>query len=193
MPFLNQRSIAAQVRVALGLLALLMLLGSLGMLVLARRAARQASDVYRDHLQPMLWLMDVSEAYSVDITVSFRMVRAGRMSPEEGLRRLQEGEAKARRNWAAFRAKRVATTPAIQESEEELARLQKVGEQLAAMLPGGMMSEELGVFGDHQWLPAVLSCARILERLRAEEDRRAEATIRGLERSSERTTLGGLA
>lgn len=192
MPFLNQRSIAAQVRVALGLLALLMLLGSLGMLVLARRAARQASDVYRDHLQPMLWLMDVSEAYSVDITISFRMVRAGRMSPEEGLRRLQEGEAKARRNWAAFRAKRT-TTPSIQETEEELARLQTVSQQLAAMLPGGMMSEELGVFGDHQWLPAVLSCARILERLRAEEDRRAEATIRGLERSSERTTLGGLA
>ena len=54
MPFLNQRSIAAQVRVALGLLALLMLLGSLGMLVLARRAAHQASDVYRDHLQPCL-------------------------------------------------------------------------------------------------------------------------------------------
>jgi len=189
--FLHQRSIAAQVRVALGLLALLMMLGSLGMLVLARRAARQASDVYRDHLQPMLWLMEVSEAYSVDITISFRMVRAGRMAPEEGLRRLREGEAKARRNWAAFRAKRAAT-PAIQASEEELARLEKVGQQLAAMLPGGMMSEELGVFGDHQWLPAVLNCARILEQLRNEEDRRAETTIQGLELSSHRTTLGGL-
>ncbi|MCE1205636.1 MAG: ATP-binding protein [Holophagaceae bacterium] len=192
MPFLNQRSIAAQVRVALGLLALLMLLASLGMLVLARRAARQASDVYRDHLQPMIWLMDVSEAYSVDITISFRMVRAGRMAPEEGLRRLREGEAKARRNWAAFRSKRAAT-PAILETEEELARLEKVGEQLAVMLPGGMMSKELGIFGDHQWLPEVLNCSRILAHLRAEEDRRAESTIQALELSSWRTTLGGLA
>ena len=126
MPFLNQRSIAAQVRVALGLLALLMLLGSVGMLVLARRATHRASDVYQDHLQPMMRLMEVSEAYSVDITISFRMVRAGRMSSEEGLRRLREGEAKARQNWAAFRAKR-AVTPAIQETEDELARLQVVG------------------------------------------------------------------
>lgn len=191
MPFLHQRSIAAQVRVALGLLALLMMVGSMGMLVLARRAARQASDVYRDHLQPMLWLMEVSEAYTVDITISFRMVRAGRMSPEEGLRRLREGEAKARRNWAAFRAKRT-TTPAIQETEAELARLETVGNQLAAMLPDGM-SKELGVFGDHQWLPEVLNCSRILEQLRNEEDRRAETTIQALELSSQRTTLGGLA
>jgi len=190
MPFLNQRSIAAQVRVALGLLALLMLLGSVGMLVLARRATHRASDVYQDHLQPMMRLMEVSEAYSVDITISFRMVRAGRMSSEEGLRRLREGEAKARQNWAAFRAKR-AVTPAIQETEDELARLQVVGNQLAIMLPDGM-SKELGIFGDHQWLPEVLNCSRILERLRAEEGRRAEATIQDLERSSQRTTLGGL-
>jgi PAS domain S-box-containing protein len=190
VPFLNQRSIAAQVRVALGLLALLMMLGSLGMLILARRAARQASDVYRDHLQPMLWLMEVSESYSVDITISFRMVRAGRMSSEEGLRRLREGEAKARRNWAAFRAKRTPT-PAIRQTEEELARLQTVGNQLAAMLPDGM-SKELGIFGDNQWLPEVLNCSRILEQLRVEEDRRAETTIHALELSSQRTTLGGL-
>jgi PAS domain S-box-containing protein len=190
VPFLNQRSIAAQVRVALGLLALLMLLGSVGMLLLARRATRQASDVYRDHLQPMMWLMEVSEAYSVDITISFRMVRAGRMAPQEGLRRLREGEAKARRNWAAFRAKRTVT-PAIQDTEEELARLQTVGNQLAIMLPDGM-SKELGIFGDNVWLPEVLNCARILERLRAEEGRRAGTTIQALELSSQRTTLGGL-
>ncbi|HJV47771.1 MAG TPA: PAS domain S-box protein, partial [Geothrix sp.] len=190
MAFLHQRSIAAQVRVALGLLALLMTLGSVGMLVLARRAAGQASAVYLDHLQPMMRLMDVSEAYSVDITVSFRMVRAGRMSSEEGLRRLRAGEAKARENWAAFRAKR-AVTPAIQETENELARLRVLGDQVAAMLPDGM-SEELGVFGDNQWLPEVLACSHSLERLRAEEDQRAEATIRALELSSQRTTLVGL-
>lgn len=190
MSFLNQRSIAAQVRVALGLVALLMMLGSLGMLLLARRAARQASAVYQEHLQPMLWLMEVSEAYAVDITISFRMVRAGRLSSGEGLRRLREGEARARTNWVAFRAKR-SETPAIREVEAELAKLQQVGDQLAAMLPDGR-SEALGVFGDNVWLPEVLSCARSLERLRAEEDRRAGATIQQLALSSERTTLAGL-
>ena len=190
MPVLHQRSIAAQVRVALGLLALLMMLGSVGMLVLARRAARQASDVYLDHLQPMLRLMEVSEAYSVDITISFRMVRAGRMSSEEGLLRLREGEAKARQSWAAFRAKR-AVTPAIQATEAELARLQVIGNQLAVMLPDGR-SKALGIFGDNQWLPEVMNCSQILERLRTEEDRRAEATIRALELSSRRTILSGL-
>lgn len=190
MPFLHQRSIAAQVRMALGLLALLMTLGSVGMLVLARRATRQASDVYQDHLQPMMRLMDVSEAYSVDITISFRMVRAGRMSSEEGLRRLQAGEAKARLNWAAFKAKRTMT-PAIQETEAGLARLQVLGQRLAEMLPDGR-SEALGIYGDNQWLPEVLACSHILERLRVEEDRRAEATIRALELSSHRTTLVGL-
>jgi PAS domain S-box-containing protein len=190
VPFLHQRSIAAQVRLALALLALLMLLGSVGMLVLARRAANQASEVYRDHLQPMMRLMDVSEAYSVDITISFRMVRAGRMSPEEGLRRLQEGEAKARENWVAFKAKR-PLTPAIQEAETALARLQLLGKQLAIMLPDGK-SVALGIYGDNEWLPEVLACSRSLKNLRAEEDRRAASTIRALELSSRRTTLGGI-
>jgi PAS domain S-box-containing protein len=174
----------------MGLLALLMMLGSVGMLILARQAASQASEVYRDHLQPMLWLMNVSDAYTADITISFRMVRAGRMPPAEGLRRLRAGEAKARENWAAFRARR-AGTPAIQATEEELARLQVLGNRVAAMLPDGM-SEELGVYGDNQWLPEVLNCSRILERLRDEEDHRAEATIKALALSSQRTTLGGL-
>ncbi len=190
MPFLHQRSIAAQVRMALGLLALLMTLCSVGMLMLARRATRQASDVYQDHLQPMMRLMDVSEAYSVDITISFRMVRAGRMSSEEGLHRLKEGEAKARQNWAAFKAKR-AMTPAIQETEAGLARLQALGQRLAEMLPDGR-SEALGIYGDNQWLPEVLNCSHILERLRTEEDLRAETTIRALERSSQRIMLAGL-
>lgn len=190
MPFIRQRSIAAQVRVALGLLALLMTLGSVGMLLLARRAARQAGDVYRDHLQPMMRLMEVSEAYTVDITVSFRMVRAGRMSSEEGLRKYREGTAKAQRNWAAFRAKR-SLTPAIQETEAGLARLQVVGGQLEAMLPDGM-SKELGIFGDNQWLPEVLACSQVLQRLRAEEDRRAEATIEALKLGSQRATVWGL-
>ncbi|MFN7958831.1 MAG: ATP-binding protein [Holophagaceae bacterium] len=191
MSFLRQRSIAAQVRVALGLLALLMLLGSVGMLVLARRASNRAGEVYRDHLQPMLRLVEVTEAYTVDITVSFRMVRSGRMAPEEGLRRYREGEAKARQSWAAYRASRTPT-PAIQAAEESLARIQVVGRQLEAMLPDGR-SEELGVFGDLQWLPEVLTCTRVLQTLRAEEDRSADATIRALERSSERTSFIGLA
>ena len=190
MPFLQQRSIGAQVRVAMGLLALLMSLGSVGLLLLARQASRQASAVYQDHLQPMMRLMEVSEAYSLDITVSFRMVRAGMMTPEEGLRRLREGETKAMASWSAFKARR-PHSPAIQEVEEALGRIRERGQQLAVMLPDGM-SEELGVFGDHQWLPEVLTCTRILQRLREDENGKAEATIRDLERKSSRATTVGL-
>jgi len=174
----------------MGLLALLMSLGSVGLLLLARQASRQASAVYQDHLQPMMRLMEVSEAYSLDITVSFRMVRAGMMTPEEGLRRLREGETKARGSWSAFKARR-SLSPAIQEVEAALVRIGVKGHQLAAMLPNGM-SEELGVFGDHQWLPEVLTCTRILQQLREDENRKAEVTIRDLERKSNRATTVGL-
>ena len=191
MAFLRQRSIATQVRVALGLLALLMSMGSVGMLLLARRAAARAGAIYQDDLLPMMRLMEVTEAYTVDITVSFRMVRAGRMTSEEGLRRYREGEAKARRSWAAFRATR-GETPAIREVEDALRRIRAVGRQLEAMLPDGM-SKELGIFGDNQWLPEVMACTQILQRLRAEEQRRAEATIQALALDSRRATTWSLA
>jgi len=191
VPFFSQRSIATQVRAALGLLMLLMSLGSLGLLLLARRASTSAGQVYRDHLQPMMRLTEVTEAYSLDITVSFRMVRTGRMSPDEGSRRLREGEAKAARSWAAYRSARVGT-PDIQRIEESLSRLRVLGNRMAAMYPNSVGYDELGFFGDREWLPEVLTCSKLLQRAREAEDRGAEEAIASLEGTARRTLAMGL-
>jgi PAS domain S-box-containing protein len=191
MRLLPQRSIATQARVALGGLALLMALGSLGLLLLARRAATSAGQVYRDHLQPMMRLTEVTEAYTLDITVSFRMVRTGRMSPAEGTLRLREGEAKAGRNWAAYRAAR-PHSPDLQHIDDSLARLRVLGNRMAAMYPNSVGYDELGFFGDREWLPEVLACSKLLQGLRDEEDRGAEAAIASLEGTARRTLAMGL-
>lgn len=191
MPFLAKRSIATQVRVALGLLTLLLSLGTAGLLLLARQASRQAEQVYRDHLQPMMRLMEVSEAYSVDLTLAMRAVRGGRLAPEEGNRILREGQAKAKAAWADYKASR-GSRVSLQEAENHLARLDQLSAQLASLLPQGV-SPELGTFGDVAWLPEVGACSRELQRLRTEEALQAGGVIESLQASSRRSTTGGIA
>lgn len=190
MSLFRQRSIAAQVSGALGLLALLTILGSLSLLLLARRASQNAASVYRDRLRPMQQLMEVSEAYTVDITYALRAVRAGRMPPEEGLKTLQGSEAKASDAWGRYRSQR-PVTPGVQAAEASLGRLKAVGRDLAALLPQGM-TPELGTFGDSVWLPEVVSLSHHLQSLREEEDRQAQALVQDLEARSQQITLVGL-
>ncbi|GLH73358.1 hypothetical protein GETHLI_18600 [Geothrix limicola] len=190
MPYLRQRSIGAQVRMALGLLALLMSLGSVGLLILARRASQRANEIYQDHLHPMLQLMEVSEAYSVDITMAMRGVRAGRIAPEAGLRILQDSEARARVAWDAYKAHR-GGEEALRVAEEDLVRLHALEARLKDLMPQAS-GAVLGTFGDNEWMPEVSTFSRALQNLRSEEDRRARVMIRELELSAQRTLAMGV-
>ncbi len=191
MPLLRQRSIASQIRLALGLLAVLMTLGSLGMLLLARRAAENASRLYQEHLRPLQQLNTVAEAYSVAMTGSLRAVRSGDMAPAEGLAELHRDTLRAEAAWRDYRQDHDAST-AVLQVESHLQNLRGLSRRLEALLPQGV-SAELGTFGDRDWLPEVIALSRGLGGLREEQDRTAQVLIAELQAQTRRTTWIGLA
>lgn len=191
MPLLRHRSIASQIRLALGLLAVLMTLGSVGMLLLARRAAENASRLYLEHLRPLQQLNTVAEAYSVAMTGSLRAVRSGAMAPAEGLADLHRDTLRAEAAWRDYRADH-GPSPGVLHVESHLQNLRMLSRQLEILLPQGM-SAELGTFGDRDWLPEVIALSRGLGELREEQDRTARVLIANLQAQSTRTTWIGLA
>ncbi len=186
----QQRSISTQVRWALGILALLTMAGSFGLLLLGRRAAQGASQLYRGRLLPIQRLVEVNECYAVNMTFVLRAVRGGRMPAETGLQTIRENEARALRAWREFRSARQAT-PAIQEAEAGLQRLRALSLEMEILLPAGV-TPELGRFGDRTWLPEVVSLSSQLQGLREEEDRQARVQIEELEARSRRMSAIGL-
>ncbi|MDR3684575.1 MAG: ATP-binding protein [Geothrix sp.] len=190
MPRFRQRSLATQVRLALGGLALLTTLGSLGLLLLARRATVEAVEVYRGRLLPIQQLMDVADAYTVDITFALRGVRGGQMAPAQGLDVLSRSEARALRAWSRFKGSRPPSAD-LEAAEASLTRFRQLDRELEALLPGGP-SPQLGIFGDAVWMPEVAALSLHLQRLREVEDHQAQVLIQELELQSRRTTEWGL-
>ncbi|GLH69956.1 hypothetical protein GETHPA_14890 [Geothrix rubra] len=191
MPVLRHRSIASQIRLALGLLAVLMTLGSVGMLLLARRAAENASRLYQEHLRPLQQLNTVAEAYSVAMTGSLRAVRSGALAPAEGLRDLHRDMHRAEAAWRDYRVDH-GPSPEVLHVESHLEHLRALSRQLEVLLPRGM-SAELGTFGDRDWLPEVIALSRGLGELRDEQDRTARSLLANLQAQSRHTTWIGLA
>jgi len=190
VPVLRHRSIASQIRLALGLLAVLMTLGSVGMLLLARRAAENASRLYVEHLRPLQQLNTVAEAYSVALTGSLRAVRSGAMPPAEGLRALHRDTLRADAAWRDYRADH-GPSPGVLHVEAHLQNLRTLSGRLEALLPQGM-SAELGTFGDRDWLPEVIALSQGLDELREEQDFTARTLIVNLQDQSRRTTWIGV-
>lgn len=191
MPFLRRRSIASQIRLALGLLTVLMTLGSLGMLLLARRATDNASRLYTEHLRPLQQLNTVAEAYSVTLTGDLRGVRSGTLSPAEGLEALHRESARAEAAWRGYRADH-GPSPDVLRVETHLQNLRRLSGQLERLLPQGV-SAQLGTFGDRDWLPEVIALSQGLGLLREDQDRTARTLIANLQGQSRRTTWIGIA
>jgi PAS domain S-box-containing protein len=191
MPLLRHRSIASQIRLALGLLAVLMTLGSVGMLLLARRATENASRLYLEHLRPLQQLNTLAEAYSVAMTGSLRAVRSGALAPPEGLAELHRDTHRAETAWRDYRADH-GPSPGVLHVESHLQNLRELTRRLETLLPQGV-SAELGTFGDRDWLPEVIALSRGLGDLREEQDRTARILIENLQAQSRRTTWIGLA
>jgi len=190
VPFFRQRFITTQVGGAMGLLALLTILGSLSLLLLARRASQNATEVYRDRLLPIQQLMVVSEAYTVDITFALRAVRTGQMQPEAGLEALRRGEGRALAAWGRYKAQRVGS-PGVQAVDACLLRLRGLTVELAPLLATGA-TPALGTFGDAIWLPEAVTLSRQLQDLREEEEHQAQALIQALESRSRQILVVGL-
>jgi PAS domain S-box-containing protein len=170
-------------------LALLTTLGSLGLLLLARRATDNAVKVYRDRLLPIQQLVEVADAYTVDITFALRAVRGGQMTPAQGLDVLSRNEARALRAWARFKESRPISAD-LEAADACLTRLRRMDQELEGLLPAGP-TPQLGIFGDAVWMPEVAELSLHLLRLREVEDRQAQVLTQQLESQSSRTTEWG--
>ncbi|HJV21991.1 MAG TPA: PAS domain S-box protein, partial [Holophagaceae bacterium] len=187
----GNRSLAARLRLALGVVAGLMALASLGLLFMAHRGAEEARSLYTRRLLPMSNLEQVAEAYVVRMTVVLREVRSGRTPPAEGRRRLREARADGERAWAAYPPTAEGSAdPSGAQARLRLETLRRRSFELEEMLGLGM-SGDLGTFGDSKWLPDAAAFIEALEPLRASQRAAAEEATRLLAEENRRFALVG--
>ncbi len=188
---ISTRSLAGRLRLALGLVAGLMALASLGLLFMAQRGAEEARSLYTRRLLPMSSLEQVAEAYVVRMTVVLREVRSGRISPGEGQQRIRVARMEGDLAWAAHPP---VVDPGAEllrsEARRRLEVLRRRSFELEAMLALGM-SGDLGTFGDSKWLPDAAAFMEALEPLRASQRAAAEEATRALADQNRRFTWAG--